>query len=43
MVLLHGFIKKTRTTPAKELGLASRRMKEYASNERRESANRIDA
>ena len=33
MVLLHGFIKKTRTTPAKELGLANRRMKEYVSNE----------
>ena len=33
MVLLHGFIKKTRTTSAKELGLANHRMKEYVSNE----------
>ena len=29
MVLLHGFIKKTRATPRKELALAQRRMKEY--------------
>ena len=29
MVLLHGFIKKTQATPAKELKLAARRMKEY--------------
>ena len=29
MVLLHGFIKKTRTTPRKELTLALRRMKEH--------------
>ena len=29
MVLLHGFIKKTQATPAKELKLAERRMKEY--------------
>jgi len=28
MVLLHGFIKKTQKTPAKELQLADRRMKE---------------
>jgi phage-related protein len=28
MVLLHGFIKKTRTTPAEELALAKKRMKE---------------
>ena len=33
MVLLHGFIKKSRATPAKELALANRRMKEYISNE----------
>ena len=33
MVLLHGFIKKSRATPAKELVLANRRMKEYISNE----------
>ena len=32
MVLLHGFMKKTRATPAKELGVANRRMKEYISN-----------
>lgn len=30
MVLLHGFIKKTRTTPAEELALAKKRMKEIA-------------
>ena len=29
MVLLHGFIKKTRATPRKELMLARRRMKEH--------------
>ena len=29
MLLLHGFIKKTRTTPRKELMLAQRRMKEH--------------
>ena len=29
MVLLHGFIKKTQTIPAKELKLAERRMKEH--------------
>ena len=29
MVLLHGFIKKTQATPAKELKLAERRMKEH--------------
>ena len=29
MVLLHGFVKKTRTTPAKELKLAEQRMKEH--------------
>lgn len=29
MVLLNGFIKKTQATPAKELKLAERRMKEY--------------
>jgi len=28
MVLLHGFIKKTRQTPPAELGLATRRMKD---------------
>ena len=33
MVLLHGFIKKSRATPTKELALANRRMKEYISNE----------
>ena len=27
MVLLHGFIKKTQKTPAKDIGLAHRRMK----------------
>ena len=32
MVLLHGFMKKTRATPAKELRVANRRMKEYISN-----------
>ena len=29
MVLLHGFIKKTQATPAKELKLAERRMKAH--------------
>ena len=29
MLLLHGFIKKTRATPLKELKLAERRMKEH--------------
>ena len=33
MVLLHGFIKKTRATPAKELVLANCRMKECIRNE----------
>ena len=33
MVLLHGFIKKTRATPARELALANRRMKECIRNE----------
>ena len=33
MVLLHGFIKKTRATPTKELTLANRRMKECIRNE----------
>lgn len=33
MVLLHGFIKKSRATPAKELKLAQRRMKEHSRNE----------
>jgi phage-related protein len=28
MVLLHGFIKKTRKTPAKDMDLALKRMKE---------------
>jgi phage-related protein len=28
MVLLHGFIKKTRKTPAKDMELALKRMKE---------------
>ncbi len=28
LVVLHGFIKKTRKTPAEDLGLAKRRMKE---------------
>jgi phage-related protein len=28
MVLLHGFIKKTQTTPAKELEIARKRLKE---------------
>ena len=28
LVVLHGFIKKTQTTPAEELDLAKRRMKE---------------
>jgi phage-related protein len=28
MLLLHGFIKKTRKTPAKDMGLALKRMKE---------------
>ena len=30
MVLLHAFVKKTRTTPAGERALAVRRMKEIA-------------
>jgi phage-related protein len=30
-VLLHGFVKKTRKTPAPDLGLARRRMKEVTS------------
>lgn len=30
MVLLHGFIKKTRTTPSRDLKLALRRMKEVS-------------
>ena len=29
MVLLHGFIKKTQRTPARELNLALKRLKEY--------------
>jgi phage-related protein len=29
MVLLHGFVKKTRTTPAEELDLAERRWKAW--------------
>ncbi|MCY4489317.1 MAG: type II toxin-antitoxin system RelE/ParE family toxin [Deltaproteobacteria bacterium] len=29
MLLLHGFIKKTQSTPLRELRLAERRMKEY--------------
>ena len=33
MVLLHGFVKKTQATPAKELKLANRRMKEHSRNE----------
>ena len=33
MVLLHGFTKKARATPAKELVLANRRMKESIRNE----------
>ena len=33
MVLLHGFIKKSRATPVKELKLAQRRMKEHNRNE----------
>ena len=32
MVLLHGFIKKTRATPEKELKLAERRRREYERN-----------
>ena len=32
MVLLHGFMKKSQTTPLKELQLAERRMKEYHRN-----------
>jgi phage-related protein len=28
MVLLHGFVKKTQKTPAQDLGLALKRMKE---------------
>ena len=34
MVLLHGFIKKTQKTPAKELNIAVARMKEVQSHER---------
>lgn len=33
MVLLHAFIKKTQTTPAKALALARTRRKEIASND----------
>ncbi len=33
MVLLHGFIKKTQKTPAKDMQLADRRMKEVLSYE----------
>lgn len=33
MVLLHGFIKKTQASPAKELKLAARRLKEYKRSE----------
>jgi len=33
MVLLHGFIKKTQKTPAKDLQLAEKRMKEILSND----------
>ena len=33
MVLLQGFTKKARATPAKELVLADRRIKEYIPNE----------
>jgi phage-related protein len=29
MVLLHGFIKKSQRTPARELNLALKRLKEY--------------
>ena len=43
MVLLHAFIKKTRTTPRRELMLAQRRMKEHDHHARKESARRIDA
>ena len=32
MVLLHGFIKKTRATPARELKLAERRRREHERN-----------
>ena len=32
MVLLHGFIKKSRTTPEKELKLAERRRRDYERN-----------
>ncbi len=32
-VLLHGFIKKTDKTPAKEIGIAEQRMKDYLSRE----------
>jgi len=31
MILLHGFIKKSRTTPPKEIDLAEKRFKEYIS------------
>jgi phage-related protein len=34
MVLLHGFVKKTQKTPARDLDLANRRMKEVQSHEK---------
>lgn len=34
-VLLHGFIKKTRTTPRKDLDLARKRMREYERRHKR--------
>jgi phage-related protein len=37
MVLLHAFIKKTQKTPAKELDLATARMKEVQSHEKEPS------
>ena len=33
IVMLHGFVKKTQKTPAKELGIAQRRMVEVKGNE----------
>jgi phage-related protein len=33
VVLVHGFIKKTDKTPAKEIDIAEERMKEYFSRE----------
>ena len=43
MVLLHEFVKKTQATPAKELKLADRRMKEHSRNEQQMRTRRVNA